>query len=514
MESYKYVAVIGIDGMGKFNSQTDTPNLDRIFEKGAVAWSAISQNPTISAQNWGAMLLGATPLVHKLTNGSISNEPYTNESLPSVFKMIRESDPDCYLASVCNWNPINHGIVENGIGVEKLTASNDRDLTDLIVECVKKKPKFLFVQMDDVDGAGHSGGYGTEHHYAEIRRADGYTGEIYDAYKEAGITDDTLFIVISDHGGVRNGHGGYTDTEKYVFMGISGKGVKEGFINYAETRDIAAIVLYALGLKVPDYNEEGFTSQIPEGIWECTKPYYRKPVSRPVIPVRDTPGNIFDFIDRDKIKLLMHLDNSLEDNSKNSQMKEKGTVKFYSNGVNGACGEFGKTGFVTANSVSFGEEDFSIAFWVETDNSITEAPALMGNQDWWWQNRKNNGLTVALRSNDVVFNISNGSDHIDTVIPFPEGMDGGWMHYAVAFDRENNEIRFYNNFAIRHKITIPEDYKISYDTDYPFTVGNDGKGVYNNVSHDFIFRLDDIIVTGDALDDGDMEKLRRYYYGE
>ena len=120
MTGYKYVAVIGIDGMGKFNSQTDTPNFDRIFKKGAVAWSAISQNPTISAQNWGAMLLGATPLVHKLTNGSISNEPYTNDALPSVFKMIRKSDPDCYLASVCNWNPINHGIVENSIGVEKL----------------------------------------------------------------------------------------------------------------------------------------------------------------------------------------------------------------------------------------------------------------------------------------------------------------------------------------------------------------------------------------------------------
>ena len=139
-----------------------------------------------------------TPLVHKLTNGSISNEHYLNEALPSVFKRIRETDPDCYLASVCNWNPINHGIVEEGIGVEKLTADNDRELVPLIISCVNKKPKFLFVQLDDVDGAGHSGGYGTEHHYEEIRRADGYTGEIYEAYKLAGILDETLFIVISD----------------------------------------------------------------------------------------------------------------------------------------------------------------------------------------------------------------------------------------------------------------------------------------------------------------------------
>ncbi len=514
MNFYKYVAVIGIDGMGKFNSQTETPNLDRIFQGGAVAWSALSMNPTISAQNWGAMLLGAAPLVHKLTNSIVSNEHYTNDALPSVFKMIRESDPDCYLASVCNWNPINNGIVEEGIGVEKLTAKNDKELTPMIVGCVKKKPKFLFVQLDDVDGAGHSGGYGSQKHYEEIQRADGYTGEIYNAYEEAGIIDDTLFIVIADHGGVRNGHGGYTDTEKYVFLGLAGKGVNKNFIEYAETRDIAAIVLYALGLPIPEYNEEGFTSQIPEGIWEGTKPYYKKPLIKTVIPARETPGNIFDFIDKDKIKLLMHLDNSPEDKSGKCTVKQKGTVKFYSDGVNGSCGEFGKTGFFETDGVFFGEESFSIAFWVETDKSVTEAPALMGNQDWWWQERRKNGLTVALRNNDIMFNISNGNDHLDTVVPFPEEMDGGWMHYSVAFDRENNEIRFYNNFKLRHIITIPEEYKISYDTEYPFVVGNDGKGVYNNVSHDFIFRLDDVIVTSESIDDTVIENLRKYYYGE
>ena len=511
---YKHVAVIGIDGMGKFNSQTDTPNLDRIFNGGAVAWSAVSQNPTISAQNWGAMLLGAAPLIHKLTNSSISNTPYTNDALPSLFRRIRESDPDCYLASVCNWNPINHGIVENGLGVEKLTADNDALLTPMILECVAKKPKFLFVQLDDVDGAGHSGGYGSEKHYEEIRRADGYTGQIYSAYEKAGILEDTLFIVLADHGGVRNGHGGYTDTEKYVFMGIAGKDVNESFIEYAETRDIAAIVLHALGLSVPEYDENGFTSQIPEGIWENTKKYYRKPAQKTIIHQRATPGNLSDFIETDNAKLIMHLDNSLCDSTDKCRLSEKGTVKFYSDGVNGSCGEFGKTGFAVTEDVKFGDESFSVAFWVETDPTINEAPALMSNQNWWWQNRKEKGVTVALRNNDVMFNVSNGNDHLDTVVPFPEGMEAGWMHYAVAFDREYNEMRFYNNFSLRLAIEIPEEYRISYDTALPFVIGNDGKGQYNNISHDFIFRLDDIIITSRAFNDESIEKLRKYYYGD
>lgn len=514
MQKYNYVAVIGIDGMGKFNSQTETPNLDKIFEHGAVNWSALSMNPTISAENWGAMLLGATPLVHKLTNSRVGNEKYTNDALPSVFRIIRESDSDCYLASVVNWNPINHGIVEDGIGVDKHTAPNDKELTEIILECVAKKPKFLFVQFDDVDGAGHSGGYGSAKHYEEIQRADGYTGQIYQAYADAGILEDTLFIVIADHGGVRTGHGGYTDTEKYVYFAVAGKGVKEGFVPYSETKDIAAIVLAALGLPLPEYNEEGFTSQIPENIWEGTKPYYRKPVEKAIIPSRETPHNIYDFIPEKDFSLLLHLDNELSDYTENNTVREKGTVKFYSNGVNSACGEFGKTGFVTTDNVKLGESSFTIAFWVQTDTSITEAPALMGNQDWWWQNRKKKGVTVALRNYDIMFNVSCGDDHYDTVVPFPDGWENEWLHYAASFDREEKEIRFYNNFKLRHVVKIPDEYLINYDTDYPFTVGNDGKGTYNNVSHDFIFRLDDVMVLKKALCDEEINTLKKYYYGE
>lgn len=514
MQIYKHVAVIGIDGMGNFNFRTETPNLDRIFAQGAVNRAALSMNPTISAENWGAMLLGATPLVHKLTNGRVSNEKYTNDALPSVFRIIREADPDCYLASAVNWNPINHGIVEDGFGVDKHTAPDDSELTEIILECVKKKPKFLFVQFDDVDGAGHSGGYGSEKHLEEIQRADAYTGRIYDAYERAGILDDTLFMVIADHGGVRTGHGGYTDTEKYVYFAVTGRGVKPGLIPYSETKDIAAVVLAALGLPLPGYNEEGFTSQIPENIWEGTKPYYRKPPERTVIPSRETPGNIYDYIPREDFLLLMHLDNDLTDMTGISSIKETGTVKFYSNGVNSACGEFGRTGFVTADRVSLGEESFTLAFWVQTDTSITEAPAILSNQDWWWQNRKKKGVTVALRNYDIMFNASMGEGHFDTVIPFDEGSENQWLHFAASFDRENREIRFYNNFRLRHVVKIPEEYLISYDTDYLFTVGNDGRGVYNNISHDFIFRLDDVMVLKKALTDEDLKALKAYYYGE
>ena len=136
---YNHCAVIGVDGMGNFNRQAATPNMDRIFANGATSYFTLSMDPTISAENWGAMLLGATPVVHGLTNGWISQNEYANKALPSVFTRLRRAFPDAYLTSVCKWNPINHGIVEHDVDVDMATADNDeqgRILKSAVVEDV------------------------------------------------------------------------------------------------------------------------------------------------------------------------------------------------------------------------------------------------------------------------------------------------------------------------------------------------------------------------------------------
>ena len=223
---YKHVVVVGIDGMGNFNTLTETPNLDKIFENGAVATHGLSMDPTISAENWGAMLLGAEPIVHGLTNNSLSHHDHKSEILPSLFKRIKKAIPDATFASYCNWNPINIGLIEKDIPVQKYTNGNDKELTDEIIKIVKEKPTFLFVHFDQADGSGHRNGYGTPEQLETVRYEDEQTGRVFKAYEEAGILDDTLFIVIADHGGFEHSHGGYSDTEKYIFFGARGKGIE------------------------------------------------------------------------------------------------------------------------------------------------------------------------------------------------------------------------------------------------------------------------------------------------
>lgn len=282
MRKYKHVIVIGIDGAGAFIQKAETPNFDRIFAGGAVTYKALSSNPTISAECWGSMLLGVGPEIHKLTNEIVDVTPYdVNSKFPSLFRRIREAYPEAVLGSYCDWDPITRGIVENNIGVSHDTA-RDTQLTPIVCDYIRdQKPDFLFIHFDSVDGAGHEKGYGSSTFMQRIHEVDELVNRVYNAIAEAGILEETLFMVIADHGGAngpdgRGSHGGWTDEEKLVTYAVVGRNVQKTEIQDMNIRDLAAIVLYAMGIPTPEFDEEGWTSQIPEGIWiDASIPSYR-----------------------------------------------------------------------------------------------------------------------------------------------------------------------------------------------------------------------------------------------
>lgn len=264
--TYKYVVVIGVDGGGTFFSKTDTPNIDRIFANGAVTNRCLTAKPTISAQCWGSLLHGVTPEYHGLDNGVAFNTPYPTDSpFPSYFRVIRENDSDAFLASFAGWASVNVGIVEDGLGVHKVSGGSDLQLTNSICDMLEKKvPTSMFIQFNEVDYCGHTYGYGSKTQLEKITEIDSYIGRIFDAYKKLGVLKDTLFMVTADHGGVDFAHGGDTDAEKYVLFAARGKTVEKGEIIDMEIRDTAAIVLHALGYEAPDT----WTARIPTGIFK------------------------------------------------------------------------------------------------------------------------------------------------------------------------------------------------------------------------------------------------------
>ena len=267
--AYKHVVILGVDGAGTYFDKADTPNFDRIFAEGAVRYNAKTEFVTVSAQNWGSILTGVSCFNHGFTNTSLEKyERSSDTEYPSIFTVVRNSMPEAQLASICNWAPINFGIVENDIGVEKISLGDDEKVTAVICDYFNtgNNPALLFVQFDSVDEAGHSHGRGSQEYLNQITTVDGYIGQVYDCLDGNGLLDDTLFIVVADHGHmITGGHGGFSYEESHVTLAISGKTVISGAdMTYCtRNRDVSAIALYALGIEQPSY----MTSVVPGNLF-------------------------------------------------------------------------------------------------------------------------------------------------------------------------------------------------------------------------------------------------------
>ena len=510
-DKYKYVVVIGVDGAGAFFKNANTPNIDEIFANGAVTYNCLTADPTISAQCWGSLLHGVTPSVHGLTNAIVSSTAYPNNSkYPSFFRVIKENNENAVLASFCNWNPINVGIVENNIGVHKVGGISDANLTNEIIAYLNgNNPTALFVQFDEADGAGHSYGYGTESQLAKISEIDGYIGRIYEAYKQNGILDETLFIVTSDHGGSGKSHGGLTDAEKYVMFAATGKNVQNGTIGEIEIRDTAAIVLHALGYE----NPETWTARVPSGLFEGIeageRPEYVDKESNRYHETEPTPeegsdGYVTNYIKDHELNTYLTFDGNIADNC-GGTTAQGGNLYFVEDGY------FGKgvsldDGYVTLNNFKPGSDSYTFAFWINT-KAITSDPCIISNKNW--NSGMNLGFTLTIRASGVAMNIGNGSTRADCVAALPTDYTEGWMHVLAFIDRTNNKIGVCLDFGTIVTVDIPSALQgLSMDTNYVTNIGQDGTGKYGAA---LPATIDELMIFEGAFDEADINALKEYY---
>ena len=511
MDGYKYVVVIGVDGAGAYFRQAQTPCIDEIFENGAITYKMLTSNPTISAQCWGSMLHGVTPEFHGLTNAIVAATAYpTSSKFPSFFRVIRENDPNAVLASFCDWNPINIGIVENGLNVYKVGGMGDAALTEQIIKYLQKNtPNAMFVQFDEADGAGHSSGYNTATQLQTISRIDGYIGRIYDVYKEKGILDETLFIVTADHGGNGTSHGGWTDTEKYVMFAAAGNTVVPGTIGEMEVRDVAAVVLHALGYTAP----ETWTAKVPDNLFEGVqgqeRPVYEDTESPRFHATVDTPakgsdGYITNFIKNHTLQTYLTFDGTSADVC-GGTTSEKGKLYYVD-------GYFGKgvsldDGCIALHDYKPGMSSFTASLWFKTAG-VASDPVLFSNKDW--VNGYNKGFVLSLRnSDDIRFNMGDGGVRMDANAVLPSDYRTGWVHILLVVDREKQEIRMCYDFGAVITAKIPEGLQADpLDAFSTLYIGQDGTGSY---SASLSATVDEFMLFNGAFDREDIDALAAYY---
>ncbi|MBE6540857.1 MAG: hypothetical protein E7672_00195 [Ruminococcaceae bacterium] len=510
---YKRVIVIGVDGAGAYFNRTDTPNIDRIFEGGAVTYEAVTATPSISAQCWGEILLGITADVHKLTNSTAAYIPYNPESIfPSIFRVVRENDPEATIASFCNWDTINCGFIEDNIGVYK-TSGNDANIAQKVCDFVAENdPKLVFIQFDEVDGAGHNEGFGGEEQLEQITVTDGYIGQIYDAYAAKGYIEDTLFIVTADHGGNGNDHGGDTFDEMHVMYAAAGHTVVSGTIGEMSVRDNAAIVMHALGYSCP----ETWTARVPgnlfEGVEEQERPSYevhamsenRNHASEPT-PAIDSGKFITDYFSSDDIYAYLTLDGTDLDALEKVTTETKKNVT-YAEGYYGQ-GAVLEEGFIQIKEYYPENNSFTASLWINTTGSIDD-PALFSNK--YWSKGNSIGYAFYITGNNVGFNIGNGKYCYDAMFYPPADFDKGWMHIILTVDREAGTVGISFDFGEMQVVELPDQYKdISLKgPKNHLTLGQDGAGTYPYVVPGV---YDEFMMFNRVFTQEDVAKLAEYY---
>ena len=533
--TYKYVVVIGVDGGGAFFKDTETPNLDRIFANGAVSYDTRTEIPSISAQNWGSILHGVKAGVHGCTNtntlqgnnnGVIDttvNRFPKDSDIPSFLRVIKEAWPDADVASITNWANISYGMVEDGLGIympylDTDANNTDRDVTDTILSYVNScDPTALFVQFNEVDTMGHRYGYGTDEHLSRITTIDGYIGEIYDAYAEKGLLDETLFIVTADHGGtptkpggvVGGEHGGTTDAEMHVMFAATGKTVIAGEIGDMEVRDTAAVVLYALGLNAPIT----YTARVPSGIFggveaPAERPSYVNPDSDRYHETEGTPSVDSDKFISNEIpdKNILHYfpfdgDTSELVGGLTAEEVLKITYKdaYFGKGINL------ESGYVSIPEFSFGENSFTVATWIDTRGAAPD-PVIFGNKDWGAG--KNYGMVLVInQSGKLTLNVGNGESRYDFAVDLPKDYRDGWMHLMLSIDKENSKVRIIIDFEEVYEKSINATMlDVIYATTF-LNLGQDGTGEY----YPLTATLDEFMIFDGILNSDEIASFAEYY---
>jgi hypothetical protein len=257
-----HVIIIGIDGLspdGILNAET--PVMDHMMENGSYSLHARAVMPSSSGANWGSMIMGAGPEQH----GIISNdwrvdsfELHPNvvrddNLFPTIFAVVRDQLPEAEIGAILDWNPIQNFIENDVLSYLALPADEDVTTIEAVNYITEKKPLFTFIHIDHVDGAGHRYGHGSPQYYASVAKADSLVGEIMQAAREAGIYENTVFLLSSDHGGVGYGHGGNNPREMEIPFIVYGKNVKQNHLLRIpiNTFDTPATAVFALGLEIP-----------------------------------------------------------------------------------------------------------------------------------------------------------------------------------------------------------------------------------------------------------------------
>ena len=258
-----HIIILAFDGWGASSFKSaDMPFLkDKL---GQSAWTVHKRSilPTSSACNWATMFKGAGPEAHGYIDWDTRTPAFdityadSKGFFPSFFSIYRRSYPDQEMGYLYQWEGMKYIFDESDFNYVKefeVSVKGSDLMKDAAVSyIIEKKPAVAAFVWDYPDKTGHTIGWYMDEYMSELSHIDGIINSIVGACAQAGIIENTLFVITSDHGGHGKTHGQplLSDLETPFILfgkGINPVQIREPLMQY----DVASILADYLSLEKP-----------------------------------------------------------------------------------------------------------------------------------------------------------------------------------------------------------------------------------------------------------------------
>ena len=220
----KKAIILGLDGMRPdMLQEARAPRIKGLGDEGAFSWDALTESVTSSGSAWTSLLTGVHTARHRVFG---CDSTWRDWGFESFFLRAKGCMPGIRTIAHCNWAPIIEEIFERE-ALDVGSVGSDAEVTARIAEDVRGgRGDLHFVQLDDVDAAGHAHGYDSPEYRMSIEVIDSQVGEILDAVKSRPAEEDWMVWVISDHGGRGRDHGRPSPEEMTIALVLSSARLK------------------------------------------------------------------------------------------------------------------------------------------------------------------------------------------------------------------------------------------------------------------------------------------------
>jgi arylsulfatase A-like enzyme len=230
-----------------------TPTFDRLRAEGSWTLEARSTMPSVTLPCHTSIFHSQMPEDH----GVVSNEwTPTPKLAPSLIEVIRDGGYDT--AAFYTWEELRDlapvGKLDRSY-YRRLSYEAFEELSVVAIETVTRlRPTFSFVYLEAPDALGHLFGWMSPRYLEAVQKTDEVVERLMDALAAVGELEETLIMVMADHGGHDRGHGTEMAEDMLVPWLVWGPGICAGHKVIGDVRliDVAPTLLYALGIPKPE----------------------------------------------------------------------------------------------------------------------------------------------------------------------------------------------------------------------------------------------------------------------